>query len=188
MGPKQYIRNANQTGKSISVVPVEGEGNCFYRCLAAAGLPLSNCLKPTFKSFKAFILKYFLSDECQSLLNSDLISNYPGFSGFGSEWNRDNLTHSLVTNGYYAEDIHLQLAALALQKTIVARSIASPWEIIGVFPGVDSKNSIQAQMSQVLNTFTCYSDSKVHFQSMTDRKSTRLNSSHSSVSRMPSSA
>ena len=102
MGPKEFIRYANQTGKSIRVVPVEGDGNCFYRCLAAAGLPLSNCLKPTFKSFKAFILEYFLSDECQSLLNSDLISNYPGFSGFGSEWNRDNLTgHKwLLCRGY----------------------------------------------------------------------------------------
>ena len=77
MGPKQYIRNANQTGKSIRVVSVEGDGNCFHRCLAAAGLPLSNCLKPTFKSFKAFFLEYFLSDDCQSLLNSQLISNLP---------------------------------------------------------------------------------------------------------------
>ena len=136
LGSKIWKDSAFSANKTV--VDVEGIGNCFYETLKAGGIAINipSRRAPTFRDYKAAILKYFESEEFQrNLTNPEFIRTFPALAGYEQVWTSQEIRRKLSTDGEYADEVLMQIAALALKIDITIENISSPGNKLAFLKG-----------------------------------------------------
>ena len=112
----------------------------FYETLKEAGIEINlpSRRAPTFRDYKSRILEYFNSSNLQqNLRDQEFIDKFPHLAGFeqAQGWTAQSIREKLSTDGEFANEVIIQLAALALGTKITVESTSTPGKILGIFEG-----------------------------------------------------
>ena len=144
---KIWTNHQAKHGTNLKAGEVPGKGDCFYECFVRhENLQDSESLD-TYRAVKARILDFAKTKKNKiSMLSGEFLQQLPPLGGMNEEKYKTLLKH-LQTNGSYAEEMHMQVAALALKVDIIVEDIADPGPILQKYHGSPLKEA--ASLKQI---------------------------------------